>query len=441
MAKRFIHIFRRGGAAAQSEIVGNEDVPGVSDFYYRGQTGGGVDKRFPTAYVHQDDVTALSGVTNGYACNSVFGAFHNRWEHPTFRVAYYGSIGNSSPSRSHFYEQDRIDGGGLEYAGANSGWLNRWAGLVSPRTPVYNLDIITIGAQSARSSIGDETIYACTNTGSSSLVDSNVDRAAAIMAAGNAIGSTAEGAATRLNFESVHATHYALEGLTLPDASTLPSAQGGSGVAYPNDPFGNRLKVLARMLWAGLSSRVICIDNDPGWDHHQNLGGSPNSPAGERLHNPMLAAFSDAMEAFMYDLEELELADDTMIMTQTEFHRTARENGSVGADHGHAGHAYIWGKDVASGLYGVPLLFTENQSLANPWPATIFTDPGSWQNRANNRFLRYTFEYRDFQRMCLEWLQSSRLDSSDMEMIWGEDFVSNVADSLVSPQYNSVTIA
>lgn len=438
MAKRFIHIFRRGGAAAQSEIVGNEDVPGVSDFYYRGTTGGGANKRFPTAYVHEDDVTALAGVTNGYACNSVFGAFHNRWNHPTFRVAYYGSIGNETPSRSHFYEQDRIDGGGLEYAGANSGWLNRWAGLVDVRTPAYNLDLITIGAQAARSSIGDETIYAATNTGASSLIDANVARAAAVLAAGNSLATT-EGLATKLNFESVHSTHYALTALTLPAASTLPSAQGGSGVAYPADSFGDRLKVLARMLSAGLTSRVICLDNDPGWDHHQNLGGSPSSPAGERLHNPMLADWSDAMEAFIYDLEGLGLADETMIMSQTEFHRTARQNGSFGADHGHAGHAYIWGADVTSGLYGAPLMFTENQNPLSSWPDTIFTDPGSWQG-GNNRFLRYTFEYRDFQRMCIEWLRGSRLNSTQIAQIWGPDFASNVSASLVAPQYNSVSI-
>lgn len=439
MAKRLIHIFRRGGAAAQSEIIGDADVPGISDFYYRGTTAGGANKRFPTAYVAPQDCTALSGVTTGYACNSVFGAFHRRWNHPTFRVAYYGSIGNGNPTRSHFMEQDRIDGGGLEFAGQNSGWLNRWAGLVDVRSPAYNLDLVTIGAQAARSSVGIVTVYAATNTGASTLTSTNAARAQAAMAASGAL-LTDEGAAARLAFQSVLSTHYALIGITLPAASTLPSSQAGSPYTYPaNDPFATRLQTLARMLSAGLSSRVICLDNDPGWDHHQDLGGSPNSPAGERLHNPMIKGFSDALEAFIYDLEGLGLAADTMIMSQTEFHRTARQNGSYGADHGHAGHAYIWGEDVASGLYGAPLNFTENQSPANPWPQTIFTDPGSWQG-GNNRFLRYTFEYRDFQRMCLEWLRSARLSPAQISTMWGSGFVSDVANALVAPQYNSVSI-
>ncbi len=438
MAKRLIHIFRRGGAAAQSEIIGNADVSGVSDFYYRGTTPGGANKRFPTAYVAPEDCTALAGVTNGYACNSVFGAFHRRWQHPTFRVAYYGSIGNANPTRSHFMEQDRIDGGGLDFAGQNSGWLNRWAGLIDPRTPAYNLDLITIGAGAARSSIGIVTVYAATNTGASSLTDANASRAQAAMALAPA-RPTREGAAARLAFESVLTTHYALVALTLPPASSLPSSQPGAPYTYPADSFGTRLQTLARLLAAGLSSRVICLDNDPGWDHHQNLGGSPNSPAGERLHNPMIRDFSAALEAFIYDLEGLGLAADTMIMSQTEFHRTARQNGSFGADHGHAGHAYIWGADVTSGLYGVPLMFTENQNPLSSWPDTIFTDPGSWQG-GNNRFLRYTFEYRDFQRMCIEWLRGSRLNSTQIAQIWGPDFASNVAASLVAPQYNSVSI-
>lgn len=440
MAKRFIHIFRRGGAAAQSEIIGNADVPGVSDFYYRGTTGGGANKRFPTAYVAAEDCTALAGVTNGYACNSVFGAFHRRWQHSTFRVAYYGSIGNATPTRSHFMEQDRIDGGGLQFAGQNSGWLNRWAGLIDPRTPAYNLDLITIGAQAARSSIGIVTVYAATNTGASTLSSTNAARAQAALAAGAALPTT-EGAAARLAFESVLNTHYALIGITLPAASTLPSSQPGAPYTYPTgDSFATRLQVLARMLAAGLSSRVICLDNDPGWDHHQDMGGSVNSPAGERLHNPMIRDFSNALEAFIYDLEGLGLADETMIMTQTEFHRTARQNGSFGADHGHAGHAYIWGKDVESGLYGAPLMWTENQNPASPWPTTIFTDPGSWQG-GNNRFLKYSMEYRDFQRMCLEWLRSARLTAPQIATLWGSDFASDVASPIVAPQYNSIAIS
>ena len=439
MAKRLIYIFRRGAAAMSNEIIQDANVLGVSDFHYR------TSNRFPNSHVTTAATTALATETaaTGYKCNSYFTAFHTRWNHPTFRVAAYCSIGNDNPTRSHFYEQDRIDAGGFEYASLNSGVYNRWAGIVDVRTPDYNLDLITIGAQAERNVIGLTELYAATRTGAPQLDTLVTARATAFLNAAAAPATTA-GAVARANEEAVLATNAALAGLTLPAASALPSSQSGSGVSYSADDFGGRLQLAARLLMAGLSSRVISIGNTEGWDHHQDMGGSPDSPAGiigKLRHHNLIVNFNAAMEAFIYDLEALGLDAETMIVCQTEFHRTLRENGTYGADHGHAGHAYIWGADVTSGLYGAPLQMGENQDPADPWPDTVYTNPGGWNNAGNNRFLRYTFEYRDFQRMQLEWLRGSTFTNGEIEDIWGADFVSDVANPLTEPQYQSVSIA
>lgn len=438
MAKRLIYIFRRGAAAMSNEIIQDTEIPGTNDFQYR------TSNRFPTAHVTAAQCTSLATETaaTGYKCNTAFSAFHTRWQAATFPVAAYCSIGNDNPTRSHFAEQDRLDGGGSDYATLNSGWFNRWAGLVDIRSPAYNLDIMTIGAQAARSSIGIVTLYAATLTGTPTISSLLASRATIALNAASAVaGDTGEVA--RQNVESALATRATLAGLTLPAASALPSSQVGSGVAYAADTFGSQMQLMARLLSAGLASRVLCIDNSEGWDHHQDMGGSPDSAAGvlgKLKHHNLLVKFNATMEAFMYDMEELGLQDDTLIVTQTEFHRTLRQNGTYGTDHGHAGHAYIWGKDVTSGLYGAPLKMGENQNPNDPWPDTVYTNPGGWNSAANNRFLRYTFEYRDFQRMCLEWLSSRRLNSGEMEDIWGPNFVSDVANPLTDPQYNSVAI-
>jgi uncharacterized protein (DUF1501 family) len=45
--------------------------------------------------------------------------------------------------------------------------------------------------------------------------------------------------------------------------------------------------------------------------------------------------------------------DDVVILTMSEFGRTARENGSRGTDHGHANAMFVIGNDVRGGkVYG-----------------------------------------------------------------------------------------
>ncbi|MCU0618964.1 MAG: DUF1501 domain-containing protein [Gemmatimonadaceae bacterium] len=78
-----------------------------------------------------------------------------------------------------------------------------------------------------------------------------------------------------------------------------------------------------------------------GWDTHVNQGGA-TGPLATRLRD-----FGDAIAALATDLGDR--LDDVVILTMTEFGRTARENGSGGTDHGHAGAFFALGGGVAGG--------------------------------------------------------------------------------------------
>jgi len=57
------------------------------------------------------------------------------------------------------------------------------------------------------------------------------------------------------------------------------------------------------------------------------------------------------MAAFWTDLGDL--AESTVVVTMSEFGRTARENGNRGTDHGHANVMFIMGGPVKGGrVYG-----------------------------------------------------------------------------------------
>ncbi len=65
----------------------------------------------------------------------------------------------------------------------------------------------------------------------------------------------------------------------------------------------------------------------------------------------MLRDFSQSIAAFWTDLGPL--TEDTVVVTMSEFGRTARENGNRGTDHGHANVMFVLGGPVQGGrVYG-----------------------------------------------------------------------------------------
>jgi len=70
-----------------------------------------------------------------------------------------------------------------------------------------------------------------------------------------------------------------------------------------------------------------------GWDHHVNEGATEGQIAN------VLREFSQSLAAFWIDLGDL--GEDTVVVTMSEFGRTARENGNRGTDHGHANVMFV----------------------------------------------------------------------------------------------------
>src|SRR5271166_4109807 len=77
----------------------------------------------------------------------------------------------------------------------------------------------------------------------------------------------------------------------------------------------------------------------------------------EDLHKRLLTYASDAVAAFMLDLERIGRADDVVVMIFSEFGRRVPENVNLGTDHGTANLMFMAGKQVKGGHYGqVPSL-------------------------------------------------------------------------------------
>jgi len=75
------------------------------------------------------------------------------------------------------------------------------------------------------------------------------------------------------------------------------------------------------------------------------------------VHKRLLTYASDAVAAFLTDLERIGRADDVVVMVFSEFGRRVPENVNLGTDHGAANLMFVAGKQVKGGQYGaVPSL-------------------------------------------------------------------------------------
>jgi uncharacterized protein (DUF1501 family) len=121
----------------------------------------------------------------------------------------------------------------------------------------------------------------------------------------------------------------------------VAGAQGGRA-SYPESELARRLGLTARLIKAGLGTRVYYLVQG-GYDTH-----------GQQLprHAPLLEELSASLRAFLDDLAASRLADRVLVLVFSEFGRRVAENGSKGTDHGTAGPVLLAGPCVRPGLHG-----------------------------------------------------------------------------------------
>lgn len=115
------------------------------------------------------------------------------------------------------------------------------------------------------------------------------------------------------------------------------------------------------------------------------------------LHRRLLTYTSDAVSAFIQDLERIGRADDVALMIFSEFGRRVPENVSLGTDHGAANAMFVVGSRVKGGHYG---------------------DLPSLTELAEGENLAYTTDFRKvYQTMTQGWL-----GHQDSSSLFGADF-------------------
>ncbi len=116
--------------------------------------------------------------------------------------------------------------------------------------------------------------------------------------------------------------------------------QPAGGASYPKGRFGDSMRQIAQLIKADVGVEVAFADIG-GWDHHVNEVGAKASVG--QLPN-VLRDFGESLAAFYQDLGDR--MEDVVVVTMSEFGRTAKENGNRGTDHGHANAMFVMGGPV-----------------------------------------------------------------------------------------------
>lgn len=115
-----------------------------------------------------------------------------------------------------------------------------------------------------------------------------------------------------------------------------------STVSYPGSRLGQRLKTVAQLIDAGLSTKIYYLELG-GFDTHSDQADA---------HAALLRQVSSSVAAFVKDLAGHGHAERVLVATFSEFGRRVKENGSRGTDHGAAAPLFLAGGKVKSGLIG-----------------------------------------------------------------------------------------
>ena len=308
--KRLVVIFQRGAADGLNMVV-----PHAEPSYYAMR---------PSINIPRNQVIDLNGF---FGLHPALSPLKPLWDQGHLAIVH--AAGSPDTTRSHFDAQDYMESGTPGVKSTMDGWLNRT--LQSERAPGdAPFRAVALGTSMPRILSGKAAVVAVSNLNGFGI------------AGGNPAAAPLNNAFEAMYAQSVDTVLHGTGTETFEAVKMLKSADPqhytpAPGANYPKGRFGDALRQTAQLIKANLGVQVAFADIG-GWDHHVNEGATEGQLAG------VLREFSQSIAAFWTDLGPL--GEDTIVVTMSEFGRTARENGDRGTDHGHANVMLVLGGPV-----------------------------------------------------------------------------------------------
>jgi uncharacterized protein (DUF1501 family) len=280
---------------------------------------------------------------------------------PLYKAGHLAPIqacGSPNASRSHFDSQDLMESGVDEDKSVQEGWLNRLMGCCPEDTANQTaFRAVSMTSVVPRSLQGPQDSLAIRDLDTFGMAG---DIVVPISGGGTADGfeSMYSGAVdTVLHGEGTES----FDALALLKQTRSTAYVPANGAKYPDGGLGKNLRQVAQLIKAKVGVQIAFAEMD-GWDTHANQGNAKGQLANR------LKVFGDSLAAFYQDMGDK--MRDVVVVTQSEFGRTVKQNGNRGTDHGHATCFLTLGGAVKGGkVYGdwptlAPDKLFQNRDLA-----------------------------------------------------------------------------
>ena len=265
------------------------------------------------------------------------------------------AVGSPNATRSHFDAQDYMETAVPGNKGVHDGWLTRTIAACPQdretleKTAKNAIKVVSITPQLPRSLSGEKSALVIPSLETFGINDGEkmgkrglkrremltLPRANA--GAASSFESLYAGAVGDVLHGAGEETFDALKRLK---ELNPRGYEAKNGAVYGNSQLGNSLRQIAQLIKADVGLEVAFTEIG-GWDTHAGQGNS-NGILARRFGD-----LASAMSGFWRDLGDQ--MDDVVVLTMSEFGRTARQNGNGGTDHGHGTAFLLMGGQVAGG--------------------------------------------------------------------------------------------
>jgi uncharacterized protein (DUF1501 family) len=323
----------------------NTVVPFRQDAYY---------KRRPTLAIKANETLKISG-SLGFHPNAT--GFKKLFDEG--RLAVVQSVGYPNANRSHFRSTDVWESGSPDGL-ARTGWLGRYLdharaaadGPESPRaialTPEAPLSLLgnTFRPTPFTALPHADAVNAPPRAGATGGLPASADLCSHVGPAGVGwLGQRPKAVPRSSQAPSLR-----------PQARPQGATGGSPASANLCTHFTESLRAVAQSIASEAPTRVYYLALG-GFDTHANQADR---------HSHLLAELTEALAAFLADLDATGHADRVLVMTFSEFGRSVAENVAAGTDHGHAAPMFLLGTSVQPGIIGDPPDLTDPHHNAVP---------------------------------------------------------------------------
>ncbi|HEX8638789.1 MAG TPA: DUF1501 domain-containing protein [Pyrinomonadaceae bacterium] len=314
--KVLVTIFQRGAVDGLNMVVPHGDAE-----YY--------NLRRTIAIQTPDKTDGAINLDGFFGLHPALKPLERFWQSKQLAVVH--SAGSPDNTRSHFDAQDYMESATPGVKATRDGWLNRLL-QAKKEENASPFRAVSLTGQLPRSLYGRAPSVAMTDLSDFAIKAGDYTKSVQ----GGFEGIWQENAKDSLSgtgAETFQAVNY------LKQANPAQYREE-HGAVYPNSPLGRSLRQIAQLIKAGVGLEVAFAESN-GWDTHNNQGGARGQ------HANLLRDFGQSIAAFVTDLGKR--MDDVVLLTMSEFGRTARENGTRGTDHGHGNAMLVLGGSVKGG--------------------------------------------------------------------------------------------